>query len=150
MMKRDKVKEIARLTDLEVKIMRVLWEHEQSLTIQEITQYMKEDGISVASVTQAIKHLTKKKAVAVSEHVLVSNVYARTFITCFTQEEFLASEVARMQRSIFGAKKLGFGGVRAVMASLLENDGEKLGEEEERLLQGIINAKKETAKKGEG
>lgn len=63
--------------------MGVLWNHDRSLTIQEIANGIKDEKISVASVTQAIKRMVSKKAITVSDHILVSNVYARTFIPSF-------------------------------------------------------------------
>ncbi len=47
-----------RLTDLELVIMRVLWEHDGALTIQEISNFLKEEKISVASVTQVMSRLS--------------------------------------------------------------------------------------------
>lgn len=114
--------EIARLTDLEIKIMKVLWEHEEHLTIQEIARYLKKDNISAASVTQSMKHLIKKKAVVVSAHVLVANVYAREFCPCFSKEEFLVNEIERIQKVVMGNKRIGCFGFAA---ALLSNESEE-------------------------
>lgn len=137
-----------KLTELEIKIMRVLWENEHHLTIQEIGTYLEKAGISTASVAQSMKHLIKKKAVTVCEHVPVANVYARTFAPCFSQEEFLAKEIDRLQRSVLGVKKLSLGGITA---ALLKSDaGRKISVEEIEELQQIMDVRKEQLKKEEG
>lgn len=130
-------KAIPRLTDLEITIMKVLWEQDHCLTIQEIANHLTEKKLSIASVTQAMKHLIEKNAAAVDEHVLVSNVYARTFTPCFSREEFLAGEFKRMQKSVFGAKKANLVGV---IANLLDMEGDgALRPEEAEALQRIID-----------
>lgn len=134
------MKKIERLTDLEIKIMKVLWEHSHNLTIQEMAKYLEHEKISSGSITQSIKHLISKKAVEVCEHVLVASVYARTFKPNFSQEEYLASEFERMQKSIFGKKKKSF----SLAASLLSNsEGEDVKVEEVEKLQKYIDAKME-------
>ena len=95
---------IPKLTDLEMKIMRVLWENAEPLTIQGLTELLSKEKLSVQSVTQSIKHLVVKGAVQVCGHVLVSNVYARTFSACFGQEEYMATEIRRLSNSIFSKK----------------------------------------------
>lgn len=134
-----------KLTELEIKIMRVLWECEHHLTIQEIGSHLEKTGISTASVAQSVKHLIKKKAVAVCEHVPVANVYARTFSPCFSREEFLVKEIDRLQRNVLGMKKLSLGGITA---ALLNSDaGKKISVEEIEELQQIIEARKEQLKR---
>lgn len=137
------MKTVSRLTDLEIKIMKVLWEHE-NLTIQEIASYLKEDKLSVASITQVIKHLMAKKAVVVGKHVLVSSVYARTFLPCFTKEEFLSAEFARLQKNVFGLKKINPMGI---IAALLNSSGnEEVSLEDVEKLQKLINERKNLLK----
>ena len=132
------MKSIPRLTDLEISIMKILWDEGKNLTIQEITGRM--EGLSVPSITQAMKHLINKKAVVVAEHVLVSNVYARTFKPCFNQDEFLQAEYKRVHTSVFGSKKFG---ARGFMAALFNNSSkDEIGAEEINELQKIIDAKK--------
>lgn len=131
---------IARLTDVEIKVMRVLWEHEDSLTIQQIAACLEDDGLSVQSVTQVIKHLLDKKAVTVYEHVLSGNVYARAFRPCYDQEMFLAAEFERLQKDVFGKKKRNLVGI---VASLLSNsDDEPFKPEEIEQLQQLIDKKR--------
>lgn len=135
------MKEIARLTDLEIRIMRVLWEHERDLTIQEIGKQLEDEGISVASVAQSVKHLIKKKAVVVSEHVLVASVYARTFRPCYDQEEFLKAEFCRLQKSVLGSKRINMVGV--AMSLLTSNENKVVQVEDVEELQKFIDEKKE-------
>lgn len=142
-MKVNEMKDAVKLTDLEIKIMKVLWEHARSMTIQEIANGLQEEKISVPSVTQAMKKLTQKQAVEVSAHVLAGTVYARAFLPCFTQEEFLAAEFGRLQRNVLGNKRNRF---VDMAASLLNNSSsrelrldeveelQKLIEDEKRLL----------------
>lgn len=139
------MKEIVRLTDLEIKIMKVLWDKERCLTIQEIADYLNEDKISVASVSQVIKHLISKKAIQVKEYVLVSNVYARTFYPCFSPDDYFVAELTRMKKSMFGRKKLDALGI---IAALLSNSDEHTIDKKELLeLQKIIDLKKEQMKR---
>lgn len=140
------MKEVTRLTDLEIKIMRVLWEDERDLTIQEIGMQLEEEGISVASVAQVMKSLLKKKAVTVCNHVLVASVYARTFRPCINQEEYLAAEFDRLQKSVLGSKKMDIAGI----AAFLSNDERKqIKSEKVEELQKIIDNKKEQMRNGE-
>lgn len=133
------MKSIPRLTDLEISIMKVLWDSDKHLTIQEMNGHL--DGLSVASITQAIKHLVNKKSVVVSEHILVSNVYARTFKTCYTREEFLAEEFKRLQKCVLGINKAN---VAAITATLFNNvEDEELNIEQLDELLKLIEAKKE-------
>lgn len=135
-----------RLTDLEIKIMCVLWESSESLTIQEITNRLKEEKISVQSVTQAMKHLVSKKATQVSEHVLVSNVYARTFSPCFSQDEYFSSEISRLQKIIFCKKKPN---TVSIIAALLHNSDDNVMDKNKiEALQKIIDDKKRNIEKG--
>lgn len=92
--------------------------------------------------------MIKKKAVAVCEHVPVANVYARTFCPCFSQEEFLAMEFERLQRSVLGAKKLN---LKGIMAALLNSGmGSQISAKEIEELQQIMEARREQLKRGEG
>ena len=138
---------IPRLTDLEVRIMSVLWESESNLTIQEIAGRLQEDKLSVQSITQAMKRLVSKKVVVVSEHVLVSNVYARTFEPCYSQDEYLASELERLKGSIFMKKKAN---TVSVMATLINNsDDQEISLDQIDELQKIIEQKKACLEKRE-
>lgn len=135
---------IPRLTDIEIMIMKVLWEHEDGLTIQEISSYIEEKKMSVASIGQAIKHMTAKEAVKVSDYVQVSNVYARKFNVSFGQEEFLAAEFQRLQKSVFGNKKMHTAGITATF--LDNSDDEELELDEIDELEKIIFQKKKELK----
>lgn len=138
---------IPRLTDIEIMIMKVLWEHEDGLTIQEITSCIEQKKISAASVAQAIKHMSAKQAVKVCDYVQVSNVYARKFSTCFGQEEFLAAEFHRLQKSVFGNNKLHVASITAAFLGSSENEELELDEIDE--LEKIISQKKKNLKKKE-
>lgn len=94
--KRDR----SRLTDLELMVMRVLWESEVPMTIQQIAAALKEEKRSVQSVTQVISRLVKRQAVAVSGLVLISNVYARSFSPILTQQEVLEMEIRHLQEGL--------------------------------------------------
>ncbi|MFQ9984835.1 MAG: BlaI/MecI/CopY family transcriptional regulator [Lachnospiraceae bacterium] len=136
------MKKIAKLTDLEIKIMKVLWEHDQSLTIQEIAKYLTSDRISAPSVTQAMKRLVAKKAVVVEDHVLVSSVYARVFCPCFSREEFMSAEIGRLQKDVFGSRTFNAIGIAATLLKNSENKGIKM-EQVDELEQIIQNKKKQ-------
>lgn len=94
--KRDR----SRLTDLELTVMRVLWESEVPMTIQQIATALKEEKRSVQSVTQVISRLVKRQAVTVSGLVLISNVYARSFSPVLTQQEVLEMEIRHLQEGL--------------------------------------------------
>ncbi len=134
------MKKIAKLTELELKIMRVLWEQEKDLTIQEIAGFLEEDQLSVPSVTQAIRKLVKKKAVEVQRYILVSNVYARTFSPCFSQKEFLAEEYVRLNKSVFGVNRINR---MSIITELLYVADDEISQEDIQQLQEIIDRKKE-------
>lgn len=140
------MKEIARLTDLEIKIMKVLWAHE-GITVQEIGSYLKDEGLSVPSISQAIKHLTAKNAVVIDEFVLVTSKYARTFRTCFTREEYLAAEYKRLQKFVFDTQKADLSGITA---ALLGNsrDGD-IAVDEMDDMKRIIEEKRKQLSKGD-
>ena len=140
-MKKDgKMNNIPRLTDLEIIIMKVLWESHAGLTIQEIKNNLKEKELSIASITQSMKHLVKKKATNVSDYVLVSNVYARSYSPCFSREEYLSAEFKRLQKSVFGTKKVNTLGI---IVALMDNEGDEgMKLEEAKELQKIIDNKK--------
>lgn len=135
---------IPRLTDLETIIMKVLWQHDRGLTIQEITACIEEKKISTASVAQAVKHMLAKEAIEVGKHVPVANVYARTFATCFSQKEFLASEFSRMQEAVYG-RRCHTAGIAA--AFLGSESAKNIEAEEMDELQKIIDEKKKQMKK---
>lgn len=134
------MKRIVKLTDIELKVMKVLWESEEHLMITEVAQHLVEENISSGSVAQAMKNLLAKNMVVVCESVPVANVYARTFAPAVGRSEFMALEYQRMKNLIFGSKKFGIG---SFVANLIDND-EKLDEEDIEELQEIVE---ETSKK---
>lgn len=102
---------IPKLTDLEITIMKVIWDEKDGITIQGIAERLSDRKISVPSVAQAIKHLLEKDAVYVQNFVKVANVYARRFGACFDQEDFLAAEFHRLQTVVFEEQPLHTGGI---------------------------------------
>mgnify|MGYP002605108397 CR=1 FL=1 len=99
---------VQKLTDAEVAVMKILWEHEDGMTIQEIVQYQEQNQLSTASTAQIVKHLLK-----VNGFVPAANVYARKFVPCFSREEFAAAEIQRVQQRIFDNGKLQTLGIAA-------------------------------------
>lgn len=134
------MKEVVRLTDLEIKVMNVLWEYDTAMTIQEISGKLEKEKISMPSVKQCIRYLLAKKAVRVCESVLVGTVYARTFRACFSQEEFLMSEYMRLQKSVYGGKKKNPASI--VVAMMCNNEENDVSVEEVEHLQAYIDEKK--------
>ena len=93
-----------------------------------------------------MKHLVSKKAVQVSEHVLVSNVYARTFCPCFSQEQYLSGEIKRLQKSIFCKTPPN---TISIIATLLQNsDDIAMDKNSIEELQKIIDDKRRELEKG--
>ena len=77
--------------------------------------------------------------------MLVSNVYARTFLPCFSPDDYFVAELTRMKKSMFGRKKLDTIGI---IAALLSNSDEHTIDKKELLkLQKIIDLKKEQMKR---
>lgn len=132
---KQNMKRIVKLTDIELKVMKVLWENEEHLTITEIAQHLVEENISSGSVAQAMKNLLAKNMVEVCESVPVANVYARTFAPAVESSVFMALEYQRMKKLIFGSKRFGLG---AFVANLINND-EKLDEQDIAELQEIVD-----------
>lgn len=141
------MKNITRLTDLEIKIMGVLWAHDQCLTSQEIADYLKNDKISAPSVMQAMKRLVEKEAVIVSDHVPVSRVYARAFSPSYSKEEFLAAEFGRLQKFVSNSKRINIAEITASLLNDEKNQDIKLKDVEE--LQKLVERKKKQLLGGE-
>jgi len=130
---------IPKLTDLEIVIMGVMWEQEKDMTIQDISDFLEEKKISPSSVSQAMKRLLKKKAVAVSEHRQVANVYARVFKPSFGRGEFIRSEMERLGGKMSFRKRFSMAGIAA---ELIRGDTEPLNQKDMDELQEIIDRKK--------
>lgn len=134
-----------RLTDLEMVVMRVLWENEKPMTIQEITTCLENDEkLSVQSVTQVMSRLVKRHAVEVSGLVLISNVYARSFTPVLTQQEVLETEIKHLQKGIFSGNKIS---TMSIVAALMNNDEGQVTAEDMDELQNIIAQKKKQISK---
>lgn len=133
------------LTEMEQTVMRILWETGRDMTNMEIAGYLEEDKVSAASVAQVMKRLLAKGVVAVREHILVSNVYARTFYPCITREQFVMEELVRLRESAFLDKRKG---VLGLVAGLLDTeDGKALKEEELDELDAFLERKRRELKK---
>lgn len=112
-----KTKKEIKLTELDVVVMSVMWDTEQSLTIQQIGKVLSADGISVPSVTQAMERLVKKKAVEVCDLVLVGSVYARAFRPTITRDEYLAGEFQRINSK---SSRKGISGLAAAFVNIAD------------------------------
>lgn len=133
------MKAIPRLTDLEIKIMKVLWDSDKGLTIQEIANELKEEKISAPSVTQAMQRLTAKEAVKVSDYVLVVSSYTRMFIPAFSREEFMAEELNRLNKSLWGKGTSTIPNVVAALGFLKERELENISTEDMKGIRQIID-----------
>ena len=134
------MKKIKRLTDLELKIMGILWDHEESMTSHEIAECMEGEKVSPSSVMQAIKRMVEKEAVVVSDHVPVSRVYARAFVPSYSREEFMAAEFNRLKNVISASKKIDVSGIAACLIENTEDEDLELKDMEE--LSQLIEEKK--------
>lgn len=135
-----KMKKIPKLTELEIKIMKVLWEHEAGLTIQEIAGYLTEEKISAPSVSQAMQRMVKKEAVKVTDYVLVVSSYTRVFVPAFSREEFMAAEIGRLDRSLWGRGKSNASNVTtALMGFLKEKSGDGISMEDMKKFRQMID-----------
>jgi predicted transcriptional regulator len=133
------MKNIPKLTDLEITIMGVMWEQGMDMTIQEIADCLAEKQVSSSSVSQAVKRMIKKNAVTVSERRPVANVYARVLRPNFDRSEFVKAEVERLGGKMFFRKQLGMAGV---VAELLRGDTGEISQKEMKELREIIDGKK--------
>lgn len=137
-----------RLTDLEVQVMKVLWDSERAMTNSEIAEKLKEEtNLSVASVAQLVKRLLQKDVLEVDEHVPVANVYARTFRPKLTREEFIAGELLHIQKATSSDKKKGLKGIFAALFMAEEENG--VNRQELEAIEHFIQKKKEEMKDGE-
>lgn len=120
--------------------MKVLWDKGESLTINEVSECMNQQGasISVASVAQVMKKLLEKDMVKVCEHKLVSNVYARTFEPVLKREAYIGDEINRLKRVISVDKRISTMGI---FQTLLRNTGD--GSLDENDLEELDNILKE-------
>lgn len=124
-----------KLTELEIVIMETIWDNNRSMTIQEISDCLKERKVSVASVSQVMRRLLKKKAVVVSEHILVSNVYARTFQACISREQFVSARIRELESNMSSV------GMAAAILKYASED-ERVERKEIEELQKLIEEKK--------
>lgn len=137
-----------RLTDLEVQVMKVLWDSERAMTNSEIAEELKEEtDLSVASVAQLVKRLLQKDVLEVGEHVPVANVYARTFRPKLTREEFIAGELLHIQKATSADKKKGLRGIFAALFMVEKENG--VNRQELEAIEHFIQKKKEEMKDGE-
>lgn len=137
-----------RLTDLEVHVMKVLWDSERSMTNSEIAEELKEEtNLSVASVAQLVKRLLQKDVLEVGEHVPVANVYARTFKPKLTREEFIAGELLHIQKATSSDKNKGLKGIFAALFMVEKENG--VNRQELEAIEHFIQKKKEEMKDGE-
>lgn len=137
--KGENMKTVPRLTDLEIKIMKALWDSDRGLTIQEIANELKEEKISAQSVTQAMQRLVAKNAVKVSDFVLVVSSYTRIFIPAFSREEFMAEEMNRLSKSLWGKGKSTISNVVAALGFIKENNVENITIEDMKGIRQIID-----------
>lgn len=130
-------------TTLELDVMKVLWDKGESLTINEVSECMNQQGasISVASVAQVMKKLLEKDMVKVKEHKLVSNVYARTFGPVLQREEYLGDEIKRLKNVISLDKRVSTMGL---FQTLLRNTGDALNEKDIDELGDMLKEYKES------
>ena len=134
------MKAIPRLTDLEIKILKVLWDNEGGLTIQEIANHLKEEKISTPSVTQAMQRMVKKEVVKVADLVLVVKSYTRVFIPTFSREDFMAAEIDRLNKGLWGKRKSTTSNVAvALIGFLKENNKENVSIEDIKKLRQTID-----------
>ena len=137
-----------RLTDLEVQIMKVLWDSERAMTNSEIAEELKEEtDLSLASVAQLVKRLLQKGVLEVCEHVPVANVYARTFRPKLTREEFIAGELRYIQKATSSDQKKGLKGIFAALFMVEKENG--VNRQDLESFEHFIQKKKEEMKDGE-
>ncbi len=129
------MKRSVTLTDIEVKVMRTLWDSKEPLTIAEMAKRLEREKISAASVGQAIKKLLGKNAVMVKEYIPSANVYARAFVPVFDREDFLAMEFKRLHKNVFGDNNTG---MEAIVTKLLTVD-KKASREQIKEIQAVID-----------
>lgn len=117
-------------TELELNVMKQLWDSEIGLTNGEIAERMNEEGIdiSVPSVAQVIKNLLGKDLVKVHSHKLVSNVYARTFVPIMQREDYIESEIKRLQDMVSVSKEVS---TLAIFRTLLKNRADDIFSQED-------------------
>lgn len=117
-------------TELELNVMKQLWDSEIGLTNGEIAERMNEEGIdiSVPSVAQVIKNLLGKDLVKVHSHKLVSNVYARTFVPIMQREDYIESEIKRLQDMVSVSKDVS---TLAIFRTILKNNADDIFSQED-------------------
>ncbi len=105
------MKKTIMLTGIELKIMKVLWDSGKPLTITGIARQLEKEGVSAASVGQAMRRLDKKGTVEVKDFVASANAYARTFVPVLGRDEYLSMEISRLQKGIFGREQADVGAI---------------------------------------
>lgn len=84
--------------------------------------------------------MVEKEAVVVSDHVPVSRVYARAFVSSYSREEFMAVEFNRLKNVISASKKIDVSGIAACLIENTEDEDLELKDMEE--LSQLIEEKK--------
>ncbi len=78
------------LNKSEEKIMDLLWDVGEPMTISEIEERLQGDNISKATLFKAIQALSVKKYICVNGVERATKTYARRFATMITREEYAA------------------------------------------------------------
>lgn len=113
------MKQITKLTNLELQVMNILWSSDVELTVSEISELTSEKKLSIASVNQVIPRLIEKNFIEIKSFKTASKKYARAFAPLISQAEYTSRELV----SYFGRDSYidTFSGLKALMDTLAEN-----------------------------
>lgn len=77
-----------------------------------------------------MQRLVAKDAVKVSDYVLVASSYTRMFVPAFSREEFMAEELNRLNKSLWGKGTSTIPNVVAALGFLKEKNAENISVED--------------------
>lgn len=93
---------IPALTKTQLKIMQVLWESSEPLTVSDISSEL---NISVTSMNNMVNQLIKNGFIEISGMKRTANHYSRTLSPVYTKEQYAAKLVSSLNvktKSFFG------------------------------------------------
>lgn len=110
-----------RLTELELIIMKILWDSDKELTSQEIADESQKNGFTytLASINQVIPRLLEKEMIEMKALKVAKTKYVRSFLPTISREEYASIELQRLWGDS-SSKRIS--GLKGMIHTFLDND----------------------------
>lgn len=132
------------ITDRDLDILRIMWEHCDSMTASEICK--QDESLSMNTVQAVLRKLLKEKFIAVADIVYSGTVLSRSYKTVITEEEFAVKQMT-LDYKEYG-RNLDKSSLVAALLDI-ETDPNKLMEEINKL-EHLLDEYKKSAMLSEG